>query len=553
MHWVLTQVGARAILAAGRGTADHVRAAIQEGSKGVQHRTIYAYTGWCRFADGWRFLHAGGALGPQGNDPGVGVELPGRLAHYHLPDPPVGADLRRAVQAVVRLLELAQPDRPYSAGLAAALVCAPARAVLGDALGSLWFEGQTGTFKTEVGGNVLMRFFGTEFHRTNAPGNWDSTITAINAHTFIAKYVILLIDDYRPPDHPARRAAYEEGANALLRTAADRYGRARGRPDGALAATNRYPRSLLLATGETLPPGSSALGRCLVLRFQGSSGNGEDTTKGTCDPEILGRSTAEASAGLYARALSGFIRWLAPRYEATRAALGATVVTYRNRLTERPELAGLHPRTPELIADFLVGFEVFTKFALDVGSLTAEAARAARVQVAEGLLAAATGQVEPQRGTDPCTQFLALLRESLTVGQSYLADARQQAPAAPPGDEVACGWRPDPAAPHRWNPHPGGRQVGWADAEAGKVYLLPAAAFAAAQELARKQGTSLPFDHQTLSRRLKDRGWLVESDRERNTKKKKHLGGQTQNVWALGIDQIIDQNGEEDGDGGTPF
>ena len=62
-----------------------------------------------------------------------------------------------------------------------------------------------------------------------------------------------------------------------------------------------------------------------------------------------------------------------------------------------------------------------------------------------------------------------------------------------------------------------GRRIGWTDRE--KVYLDPEAAYAAAQELARKQGGALPVQPRTLWKRLDEAGLLAAKDRGRNTYK----------------------------------
>src|SRR5262249_49775287 len=106
LHWVPGFWGSRAVVYAGQGARDHCRAAIQLLSPAVRRRTVYTHTGWRQFQDRWCSLHGGGAIGPDGLDPSVVVDLGDALAGYVLPAPPTGEVLRRAVEASLRLLGL---------------------------------------------------------------------------------------------------------------------------------------------------------------------------------------------------------------------------------------------------------------------------------------------------------------------------------------------------------------------------------------------------------------------------------------------------------------
>ena len=49
---------AGAVIFAGRGTADHLRAAMQLLSADVTARTVYGHLGWRRIGEQWAYLHA---------------------------------------------------------------------------------------------------------------------------------------------------------------------------------------------------------------------------------------------------------------------------------------------------------------------------------------------------------------------------------------------------------------------------------------------------------------------------------------------------------------
>jgi hypothetical protein len=105
--WVLEGWGTGAVVYAGQGIRDHLRAALQLLSPDVPTHMVYEHTGWREVGDAWCYLHAGGALGPDGPVAGVEVALPGALARYELPAPPRGAVLTAAVRASLGLLDVA--------------------------------------------------------------------------------------------------------------------------------------------------------------------------------------------------------------------------------------------------------------------------------------------------------------------------------------------------------------------------------------------------------------------------------------------------------------
>src|SRR5262249_37908021 len=141
MNWVLEHLGAMAILRAGQGVKDHTRVAIQMLSDDVTTQEVYTHTGWRIRKCQPVYLHAGGAIGADGPVPDVRVALSGPFTRYLLPDPPTGAELRKAVRASLRLLRVA----PYevSVPLFAAVYDAP----LGPTDFSLHYSGPTGQGK----------------------------------------------------------------------------------------------------------------------------------------------------------------------------------------------------------------------------------------------------------------------------------------------------------------------------------------------------------------------------------------------------------------------
>jgi hypothetical protein len=89
MSWVTEAWGTAAVIFAGHGTKDHLRAAIQMLSGAVPRQMVYGHLGWRRIGDHWAFLHSGGAIHGEGALDGFEVDTgtDGFLA-YELPAVP---------------------------------------------------------------------------------------------------------------------------------------------------------------------------------------------------------------------------------------------------------------------------------------------------------------------------------------------------------------------------------------------------------------------------------------------------------------------------------
>ena len=536
MEWIAPSIGCSSYIFAGRGFRDHSRAAILRFSNAAVKRTLYRFTGWTTIDGRPAFLHGGGAIGPDGNDPNVRVKLSERLANYHLPDPPEGDALCEAIRSVFRLLEFAQQERAFSYTIASALVCIPFRAALGGSLCNVWADGPTGSFKTEVMANLVLRFFGARHSHDFAPGSWTATENAIEIQAFEAKDVFFLVDDYRPPDGPSgERARYEARANRVFRSSANRQGRDRSTVDGRLQQS-KYPRGMLASTGETLPTDASVIARTLILSLYPD--NPDRGILGSIDPTLLRQRSREAAEGLYAAAMAGFLRWMSGRYEGVRAGLRSRVERDTDVIAAALTGQYIHRRTPEMVADLLVGFEEFATFATEVGAIDSKLARGYLDFVRKGLVSGAIQQVEHTTASDQVARFFDLLRSAISHGRAFIATAKDG--SAPPGKELACGWRTDyhPGRP-LWTPPHGSAEVGWLDDRF--LYLDLDGAFAVAQDLGRRGDAALSFSPQTLSRRIKANGMLRASENSSNTVKRS-IKGAKQRVLVLEPDQLI---GEE--------
>lgn len=227
MGWVVPAWGTRAVVYAGMGTKDHVRAALQLLSGEVPRRTVYGHIGWRQIGENWVYLHAGGAIGAEGLIDDIPVLPPDPLRGFRLPAPPEGADLAEAVRASLGMLRLG-PDRATFP-----LLCAVYRAVLGGTDFGLHLTGPTGSFKTEVAA-LAQQHYGSGMDARDLPANWSSTANALEALAFTAKDALLTVDDFLPTGSTADVHRHHKDADRLFRGQGNRSGRQRMRADSSL-------------------------------------------------------------------------------------------------------------------------------------------------------------------------------------------------------------------------------------------------------------------------------------------------------------------------------
>lgn len=181
------------------------------------------------------------------------------------------------------------------------------------------------------------------------------------------------------------------------------------------------------------------------------------------------RCQSDAAAGLYAAAMSGYLRYLAPRIADLRRGMPQEVARLRVEATS----SGQHRRTPGLVADLMMGLDTFVAFAGEVGALTTSDAAALRDRAWHALGKAAQAQAEYQAAADPVRRYLELLGAAVASGRAHVAALA----GGSPGD--GWGWR---------GADPMGDRIGWKDGE--DLLLEPDAAYAVAQRLAGESRSS---------------------------------------------------------------
>jgi len=510
LTWVTTAWGSAPIIDAARGVRDQLRAAILHLSAGtVLKHTVYTHLGWRKDGDDWFYLHAGGAISEDGPMQSVETAPPEPLTKFVLPTPPTGEALKVAVRASLGLLSGLAPDR-----VVFPVFLAPYRAVLGDCDFSLHLVGPTGVFKSELAA-LAEQHHGSGLDARNFPGSWSSTANSLEGLAFAAKDALLVVDDFAPGGSSSDVQRFHREADRLLRAQGNKSGRGRMRTDGTLRPP-KPPRGLILSTGEDVPRGSSLRSRMLVV----------EVSKGDVVSDHLTVCQRDAAVGLYAQALAGFVRWLAPQYGELCSRLRQEQVGLR----EKAAKAEQHARTPALMASMGIGLRYTVDFAVAVGAVSEEEAADISRRGWAALRHAAEEQEAYIATAEPAGYFLRLISSAVASGRAHLASRT----GGPPTDAGAWGWRTlEKVDGGDGVPMPQGRRIGWLDGE--HIHLGSHAAFAEAQRLAVEQGETLTTTLNTTLKRMHDRN-LIQADTSagkiRYTFRRK-LEGQTRSVVLL--------------------
>jgi hypothetical protein len=492
MGWVTEHLGAGAIVQPGFGIKDHARAAIQTLSGEIPTRRVYAHTGWRKIGGEWLYLHASGAVGvsADGEGPEARVELSGTLRERELPTAaPEGEEFRGAVRESLGLLEVAP------GGISYPLLAAAYRAPLGESDFSIHLSGPTGEGKSEFAA-LFQQHYGAELDARSLL-SWESTENAIEAQAFTLKDQLLVLDDFAPTGTSYDIQRWHKKADRVLRAKGNHSGRQRMRPDTTLRP-EKPPRALIISTGEDVSRSQSLRARMMVLEL----------SPGDLDWERLTGCQSAAGAGLYALAMSSYIRWLAIRYEHLRESLKEE----HAELRRAAGASGQHRRTPGIVADLALGLRYFLLFAHESGAVDSKRARELWARGWRALGEAASGQSQHQETGEPTRRFRELLSAAIASGRAHVASPEGCEPEVP----EAWGWRQATVGSgdferEEWRAQ--GERIGWLEDE--DLYLEPDAALAAVQKQGRDSGEPLAVTGRTLRKRLHEGGLLLSTGKER--------------------------------------
>ena len=338
----------------------------------------------------------------------------------------------------------------------------------------MWLWGLTGSFKSTLAALGLSHF--GAFSETTLPLTFESTANALERSLFLLKDTAAVVDDWRPAVSRSDASEMDKKAQRLLRAAGNRQGRGRMTSDTTLRRSYP-PRGLVIATAEALPEGpafESAAARALSINV--------------VREEVNMQALSELQSNKYAlaRAMAGYIGWLATRHED----LARELPSHRDGLREefRSELTDAHPRTPDVLAALIIGLELLRDYAMSLGALDQYSAKEFLARSTAGVLSAAKAHAEVTRGGDPATRFMELMCSLFSAGKAY---AKNRESGKQPHRWEELGWEKteDSFGDDVYQPKRGAEFVGWADDKC--LYLDREMAYAAVAGFAHRCG--IPF------------------------------------------------------------
>ncbi|MEN6356545.1 MAG: DUF3854 domain-containing protein [Armatimonadota bacterium] len=515
MGWVTEFLGAKAVVYPGNSSRDRARAAIQLTSNDITQRIVFSHTGWREIDGVWHYLHAGGAIGPDGNNSLVEVRLPDSMSSFQLPEPPVGSDIGQAIKSSLRILDVA-PDEivfPLFCAIWASAVMIP------DV--SVFLTGATGTGKSELVA-LCQQHWGPKLDARHLPGSWTSTSNALESLAFHAKNALFVIDDFIYTGSSADAAKLNRDADRILRAQGNNSSRIRMRADSSIRPS-KPPRCMILSTGEDVPSGQSLRARTLIVEI----------TKDDIDWQFLTECQKDAASGEYAKALAGFVRWISPQYQDLSGGLSEMQRNLRDGIA----LTKSHMRAPDNVAKLLTGLKLFLDYAKDVSALSEEAACSLWERGLSALRKQALSQQQHQTEYEPASRFIELLRSAITRGDAFLSTADDATPA----DPESWGWQKVPNN-NVGSTHyiPRGSKIGWVDET--NLFLDPESALAVAKQFSQDMGEPFTINRKTLQKRLLEKGLLISCEESRNTLTvRRWLSNKRRSVLHMSVESIYPQ------------
>ena len=490
MAWVSKHCGSGAIIEAGPSKKDHLRAAIQSCSR-PRLTLAYGHLGWRTINGEEVYLHAGGAIGKSGFIPDITVEVAPPLSGFRLPSPPSGEKLRTSFNQVLRFLDIAHPT------VTVPLFMAAFRAPLQMSRFMIHLVGDTGAYKSTMQA-LVQGFLGTEFEFDNLPGSWLSSAPALTYLAYQAKDAPFMIDDLAPqPSHAASMKVFQV-VEEFIRASGNGGGRDRCDDRGILREV-RFPRGLGVSSGEELPKGFSARARVLIITVR----------RENISLSTLSEVQSYARAGVLSECMSAYIQWLACHPDL----MGENF--RRNAQALRSEFHASHGRTTMAATELYATSEIFLQFAQEHSAITEAEVLRFREFFKSAIRTCADLQERDQALADPVLRFLDLLPSVLSSGRGHLESVKGGCPP----NAHQFGWTQAIHGASSIDLKPTGNCLGWLDEAGEYVYLDPASAFAATQDLAKGTGEALGMAMNTLWERLDERNYLLRGDSRHRARK----------------------------------
>jgi hypothetical protein len=485
MGWVAKQLGSNAIIHPGKYAKDRVRAAIQNHSGTVPEIRIYRHTGWVQSNGAWVFLYSGGALGSDGIQTDLSAD---KLDRYDLST--TMPNVRECLLLSLRVLQLAPARIMYP------LYASTFRGPLCDFLPCTTMPhlvGESGSLKSSVVA-AMLGHYGRFAAKEDLPARWAFTGTILEKTAFLAKDVVLVIDDLNPEAVRKGRDELESNFSRIIGAVGDATGKRRA-TETLTTRQEFHPRGVILSTGEYTPNlPTSRQARLFIIPIQ----------KGDVRLERLSefqKHLAELPA-----AMAAFIDYIRNDIDCSRNKVRESFEKVRSDLAA---MSATHQRLPENVAHLYVGLEQLMNFAQSIGALTEREVFHHLDVGLKALVDLSSKQSETIIEDRPTRIFIRTILEALATGECFLADRRTDVKLL---NYVTSN----------------SKKIGWAD-EAG-VYLLPSASFELANERIRSRG-GLHTTETELKNALKSEGYLKHTPSEKGrTEAKRRCPGHTGRV-----------------------
>lgn len=343
MDWAW-ELGPHANMNAGNASQEKLRDAIyyESARKGFKERMIYKHTGWREINGEMYFLTANGAVGNRD----ISVELDADLEKYCLLDPE--GDPKESIKASLEYLMIAPLE--VTLPLWAGIYLAPLTEISSQMSAfTIWLTGESGSYKSTLTALAISHF--GNFERINLPARWSATANRIEEMMSVAKDLPFNLDDFAPAAEKISQNEMEKKAERIIRAQGDRAGRAR------MHSKIKFPRGLLITSGEMLTSGYSRTARIVTLEIK----RGETNT--------LFMSDAQKNKYQYCKAMTHYIIWIKENWDRLKKKLPAHYIELRDELA--PKLGeDSHPRMPEITAGLIIGLETAIEYALDKKAIT---------------------------------------------------------------------------------------------------------------------------------------------------------------------------------------
>lgn len=483
LSWVVPNWGIRCVVYPGSTVKDDMRAAIALRSKPTKH-TVYTHTGWGQHNGHTMYLHNGGAIGQEGNDDTVTVELPPELQHYDLSH---DGNAAHALQWFLAFLSVAPPQIVWP------MIAATLAPLHGPVDFAIHITGRTGTYKSELA-SLMQSAYGPEMDARHLPGSWSSTANALEAQAYRAKNALFCIDDFIPTGTSWQVRAYQKTADQIIRGQGNQAGRAR-LTDVSNLQTTMYPRGMILSTGEDTPDGHSIRARMMICEI--SPG----------DVDVGNLSACQANREQFAIAMRHYIMDISKNVQTVQEFINRTARDFRDH-----HLDIGHSRTPSALGRTIASIAHFLDWAIK--QLNCDHKNLADYQRAAytAMLEVAKNQEQYLQAVDPCEAFVESINHIL---QAHIGHLRTKGGGIPARPEI-LGWTREESTGDLPTYKSHGKCIGWLDWDHDELYIDITTAY---NDIRKHANNQMTFTRPTMLKRLRDAGLLLRTDdnRQRNT------------------------------------